>query len=445
MPPLLPPLPNLWQRAEAIPLPFPEVIVDPGDLTAEWLTSALRRHGLDVTVRSFHSEPVGTGQMAHNERIFLDYETEAQSAPRTAVGKFPAPGEQSRAAGARGAYRAETLFYTELAASLPIRTPDCFYGAISDDHTTFTLLLEDLAPARQGDQIGGGSDAEIEAAVRNLAGLHAPRWNDPSLDQLDWAFQSGSDEFALYIEMGTPVFIERYQSRLSEEDAATLRSYAAGVRRWLEIRPTEKTLVHGDYRLDNLMFDASGGVVSVAAVDWQTLSVGCGGQDLAYLLGNSSPPEQRRGHESHMLEVYRESMSALGVERSADEVYADYVYGSFHGPAITMLGSLSVEQTDRGDEMFMVMAHRATAQIRELNALDLISEIVRSAATPPARPILPQASIPNNDERLAGVFRRQRPFVTYAGREGFAGACTHCGPGAARFRERLLPKRPVGG
>ncbi len=395
------PPPNPSQRAEAIPLSFSEVIVEPGDLTPEWLTEAVRRHGLEVTVKSFRSEPVGTGQMAHNERIFLDYAgypdvadntdntgdaqtTSGQadsprstlrtpSAPRTLVGKFPAPGEQSRAAGARGAYRAETLFYTELADSLPIRTPECFYGAISDDHTTFTLLLEDLAPAEQGDQIGGGSDAEIEAAVQNLAGLHAPRWNDPSLEQLDWAFQSGSDEFALYIEMGTPVFIERYESRLSKEDAETLRGYAAGVRRWLEIRPAEKTLVHGDYRLDNLMFNAAGGEISVAAVDWQTLSVGCGGQDLAYLLGNSSPPKQRRLHESHMLEVYRESMSRLGVERSVDEVYADYVYGSFHGPAITMLGSLSVEQTDRGDEMFMAMAHRATAQIRDLNALELIS------------------------------------------------------------------------
>ena len=74
-----------------------------------------------------------------------------------------------------------------------------------------------------------------------------------------------------------------------------------------------------------------------------------------------------------MLEVYREAMAALGVERSADEIYADYVYGSFQGPSITMLGSLAVGQTDRGDEMFMAMAHRATTQIRDLNALDLLT------------------------------------------------------------------------
>jgi len=353
--------------------PSPRIITDPAELSPEWLTTVLRGSGLDVKVASLRSEPVGTGQMAHNERIYLEYEGDAKGAPATLVGKFPSPSEASRAAGARGGYRSETLFYTELAEKLPIRTPECFYGAISDDHTTFTLLLEDLAPAQQGDQIGGGSDAQIEAAVRNLAGLHAPRWNDPSLAGLDWIAQGTSDEFALYIEMGTPAFIERYKESLSEEAAETLRGFAAGVRRWLEIAPREKTLVHGDYRLDNLMFETTTEGIQVAAVDWQTLSVGCGGQDLAYLLGNSSPPEQRRKHEEHMLGVYRESMAELGIERSADEVHADYVYGTFQGPSITMLGALFVGQTDRGDEMFMAMAHRATTQIRDLNALELLA------------------------------------------------------------------------
>jgi hypothetical protein len=352
--------------------PSPSVVANPDDLSAQWMTAALRESGHDVIVASLRSEPVGTGQMAHNERIYLDYEQNQSGAPETIVGKFPSPSEESRASGARGAYRAETLFYTRLADRLPIRTPKCFYGAISEDATTFTLLLEDLAPARQGDQIAGASDDEIEMAVRNLAGLHAPIWNDPLLDDLDWTFQGLSEEFALYVEMGTPAFIDRYKDRLSEEDADTLRSFASGVRRWMEIRPPEKTLVHGDYRLDNLMFDTQAGDVRVAAVDWQTLSVGCGGQDLAYLLGNSSPPEQRRRHESHMLGVYREAMAALGVERSTEEIVADYVYGSFQGPTITMLGALAVGQTDRGDEMFMAMAHRAVAQIRDWNALDLI-------------------------------------------------------------------------
>ncbi len=352
--------------------PDPEIIVDPKDLSTTWMTAALQSAGLDVVVCALRSEPVGTGQMAHNERIHLEYEGMPTGAPATIVGKFPSPNEASRASGARGGYRAETLFYTELAGELACVTADCHYGAISDDQSAFTLLLEDLAPKRQGDQIAGATDDEIEAAVRNLAGLHAPRWGDPTIEQLDWMSSGISDEYALYIEMGTPVFIDRYKHRLSEEDADVLRGFAAGVKNWTARRPETRTLVHGDYRLDNLMFEATDDGVRVAVVDWQTLSVGCGGQDLAYLLGNSSPPEQRRAHEDRMLTSYREAMAELGVDLSAEQIRSDYVYGTFQGPSITMLGSLAVGQTDRGDDMFMAMAERSCAQIRDLGALDLI-------------------------------------------------------------------------
>ncbi len=53
--------------------PNPRIISDPAELSPEWLTAALRCSGLDVTVDSLRSEPVGTGQMAHNERIQLTY------------------------------------------------------------------------------------------------------------------------------------------------------------------------------------------------------------------------------------------------------------------------------------------------------------------------------------------------------------------------------------
>jgi hypothetical protein len=352
--------------------PIPAVIADAHELTPDWLTAVFQRAGHDVCVRSLRCEPVGTGQMAHNERITLEYETDAPGAPRSIVGKFPSPSEASRAAGAAGGYRVETLFYTELANRLPIRTPECLYGAIAADHTTFVLLLEDLAPAVQGDQIGGGTKDEIEAAVRNLAGLHAPTWNDSSTHELPWLSEGVGDQFALFIELGTPAFIERYKDRLSSDDVEILTRFASGVRRWIELRPVDKALVHGDYRLDNLMFRYGNRGCQVTTVDWQTLSLGCGGQDLAYLLGNSSAPEVRRAHEADMLEIYRESMAALGVVRSRDEVFRDYVYGSFQGPTITILGSLAVGQTDRGDEMFMAMIHRSIAQIRDLNALDLL-------------------------------------------------------------------------
>ena len=356
---------------------FAEIVTQPADLTREWLERALGLGERDVRLRDFRSEPVGTGQMAHNERIFLVYEDEAAARaaglPGTVVAKLPSPSEESRNAGAAGGYRTETLFYLELADQLPCVTPKCHFGAIAEDAKTFTLLLEDLAPKRQGDQIAGATNDEIEAAVRNLAGLHAPLRGSERFADYDFLIGGTGDQLPLFVQAGAPAFVERYADRLSAEDVETIEAFAANVQHWKDRRPGPPTLVHQDYRLDNLMFERAASGVRVAAVDWQTLSVGCGGQDLAYLLGNSCPPEQRRASEERMLAAYRDAMAKLGAPLDDAAVRAEYAYGAFQGPTITMLGSLAVGQTARGDDMFMAMISRSCAQIRDLGSLELIS------------------------------------------------------------------------
>ena len=354
-------------------LSLPNVLVDPESLTPEWLTAVLVVAGHDVRVRSFRHRPIGTGQMAHSERIELDYHDPLPTgAPASLVGKFPSPSPESRASGARGGYRSETRFYTDLARRLSIRTPRCLYGALGEDESTFTLILEDMAPAVQGDQIAGASGEWLEAAVRNLAGLHAPLWNSPELDRLDWMTSGAGEEFARYVELATPIFLSRYGDRLAAEDQEVLSRFAERAPRWVARRPADRTLVHGDYRLDNLLFrDGPSGPV-VTAVDWQTLSVACGGQDLAFLLGNGCEPAERRARENGILSAYRETLAGLGVDRRPEDVYADYVYGAFQGPIITVLGALAVGRTERGDAMFVTMARRSAAQVRDLRAFELL-------------------------------------------------------------------------
>ena len=49
--------------------------------------------------------------------------------------------------------------------------------------------------------------------------------------------------------------------------------------------PTPFAVIHGDYRLDNLMFPPDGD--GVVALDWQTVGVGPPARDIAYFLGTS--------------------------------------------------------------------------------------------------------------------------------------------------------------
>ena len=64
--------------------------------------------------------------------------------------------------------------------------------------------------------------------------------------------------------------------------------------RWVAIDTGVQGLVHGDYRLDNLMFPERGD--GVVALDWQTLAIGPPGRDLAYFLATSVLVDDRREH-----------------------------------------------------------------------------------------------------------------------------------------------------
>ena len=48
-------------------------------------------------------------------------------------------------------------------------------------------MMEDLAPAEQGDQLKGVSLEQARLAVEQAARLHAARWDDPSIEDLAWA------------------------------------------------------------------------------------------------------------------------------------------------------------------------------------------------------------------------------------------------------------------
>jgi len=290
--------------------------------------------------------------------------------------KMQAADELARIAGAGGAYRSEVGFYTDLATTVSIRTPACYYATGPDDAGRFALVLEDMAPAQQGDQLLGCSPEQAYEAVINLAGLHGPRWCDPSLMNLPWLRRvsfAEAEHFEAMLADRTKAFIQHYGDRLRQADVEILRAFAPKCGSWLMDRRERFTLVHGDYRLDNLLFGGPDDGVSIATVDWQTLEVGNPGRDLAYFLGNSLLPSERRVHEQDLVRAYHEALLSYEVrDYSLGDCIDDYRFGHFQGPLITILAAVGLAHTDRGDDMFIAMCSRACDAIRDLGSLELL-------------------------------------------------------------------------
>jgi len=351
--------------------PTPDVVDRPEGLTTTWLNEVLRTAGHDVTITSVRTEPVGTGQMGRSIRLHLD--GALGELPATLVAKLPAE-DESRREMVAGIYRTEVEFYRSLAPTLAARTPALHHSELSEDHTRFVLLLEDLAPRVQGDQLIGCTPAMAEVAVDNLAGLHGPRWCDPTLADLDWLDaidEEGAAMVGAVTADATERFVERYGDRISEEDAQLLRSLPEVLPGWVRSRSERFAPLHGDYRLDNLLF--GDGPDPVATVDWQTVTLGLPGRDLAYFLATGLTTDLRRAHEERLVEGYHAALRAHGVtDLSTEQCWDDYRFGMLQGPLITIVGAAYGEVTERGDEMFLAMSSRSCEAIRDLRTLDLL-------------------------------------------------------------------------
>ncbi len=341
------------------------VVVDADRISPEWLSAALSAPVQEVTVT-----PVGTGQIGSVFRL----EITGATAPPRLMAKLPAADPAARAMLA-GPYRQEIRFYTEIAPTVEIRVPACRYAEFTGDGTEFTLLLEDLAPAFQGDQLSGCTVAQARAAVRNLAGLHGPRWCDPALGEIDGLSANGPSEARMLAELygpATEIFLERLGESLSSDDHATLRDCVPGIAEWLLAAPERFAPTHGDYRLDNLMFaPGDNEEVEVWAVDWQTLALGLPARDLSYFVATSLEPEQRRAHEDALVETYWDALREYGVDDySLEQCRDDYGFALIQGPLVAVFGAAYGTPTPRGDRMFAAMVRRSCAAIRDWDALN---------------------------------------------------------------------------
>jgi Ecdysteroid kinase-like family len=338
----------------------------PDEVTTAWLSRAL---GRDVSAVA--AERIGTGQTGATYRLSID----TPDGPLTLIAKVAA-GDPAARRRVRNGYRSEVGFYRDIASTVDVATPRCWYGAITDDSLAFTLLLDDLSPRLPGVQAAGCSVEQARLAVANLAALHAGRWNDGTVFDLSFVARptpAGAEYLGSVVTAATETFVERFAAELDAADVATLSAAAAVMTRWQQTRLEPFTVLHGDYRLDNLLFAPNG--ADVVAVDWQTLAVGPPARDLAYFLGTSLTVDDRRTAERELVADYHAALCARGVPGyDAQQCFDDYRLGQLQGPMITTMGCAFAtgDRSAGADEMFLAMATRSCAAIRDLDTLAVL-------------------------------------------------------------------------
>ena len=341
----------------------------PDRFTTDWLEHVLGAPR--GALKGFTDKPVGTGQMSLSFRVALDWQN--HEGPNSIIAKCPSLDASTRAiAGALRAYALELGWYREFARDIGVACPRCLHLESNADETDFVLLLQDLAPAQQGDQLAGASIAQIEAALVQAAALHAPYWGKPQLNDIAWLQPSPAT--AAMIRQMTPAlytqFRARYADRFAPDVLALCDAFMAKVDAYFDAQPAALTIQHRDFRIDNILFSPDG---SAHIVDWQTLGPGAGASDVAYLLGTSiADPDTRAKEEARLVRFYVDQLRARGAAADAEQVWREYRLYAFSGVLMAIIASTNVERTERGDEMFAVMTERPARQALHLDSLTML-------------------------------------------------------------------------
>ena len=305
-----------------------------GDITPDWLTVALVSGGVSggATVTGYSAETIaeGTGFMNQLFRLRLDYDPGVPDLPSTIIVKLPGSDLGLREVSDRlGQHRREVRVYQVLAANPHLPAPRCYYSGIDPIIGDTVLLLEDMNHARQGDSVVGCGLDEARQAIVQLARFQAGWWDSPALEGLEW-MPSKEAETGLYQAIypgawqslienagdGMPRGLRRLGDRLKSE-VPRIKS---------ELNTSPRTIVHGDYRLDNCFFtDDALTRPPVVVVDWEFCVRGRGACDVATFISEAFPAQRRREVELALVRTYHSVLMDIGVaDYSFEECWRDY-------------------------------------------------------------------------------------------------------------------------
>ncbi len=131
------------------------------------------------------------------------------------------------------------------------------------------------------------------------------------------------------------------------------------------------TVAHGDYRADNIFFDADG---SVVLLDFQLIGAGRAAYDLAYFVTMSLAPEVASAHERDLVERWLAGLHAAGVpETDTAGAWDDYRVAALFCLVYPVVASRGMDLGDpRQYALLDVMNRRFGRAVRELELADLL-------------------------------------------------------------------------
>jgi len=268
-------------------------------------------------------------------------------------------------------YIREVYFFERLASRSPIRVPNGYFGAVDEESSAFVQVMEDMGSMRIVDQNDGMAINDAERAIDDLARWHAEWWGDT-----DGPVERGdavclSD--AVYPAVLPLVFAEGWEKvnremKIDPVIAAVGPAWSdwmPGALAGLASQPS--TLLHGDYRADNILFDNDDNVV---LLDFQLIGRGSAAYDLAYFITQSIAPDLAAVHERRLFDRWVDGLISAGVSESETaELWDRYREAALFCLVYPVVASRGMDFSD--ERQYALIDNMNTRFVRAVDQLDL--------------------------------------------------------------------------
>ena len=295
--------------------------IRPDELTASWLTGALRSCGAlapDESVTGVRTEPVALQGLASLVvRLGLEY-LPPRAGPASLIAKLPSTSAEVNVSNQEtGASWRESQFYRQMMSEDPIGVVATCYGVHYDRESGYaTMLLEDLSDWRTGSVLDPSAH-DVEALLIAMAPFHARHWDDARLEEARWLQRSNrrrAESVSGLLAAGLPRCRELFPDKLGPLTATVTELAVADPRVFELLGQGPQTVLHGDLHLQNAMFRNG----AVRAIDWQTCFRGNAMADVARLFASSLTIAERRELTEKLLLEYCAALGRFGVTNYPD-------------------------------------------------------------------------------------------------------------------------------
>lgn len=355
-------------------LPPPAFILGSANVTPAWLQSVFQHAGIDAPRISIVGvEPIGHGNLSETVRANITYNANASKAISSVVCKLTSTISGAvDIAGLQDVYAREVAVYQLFGSNPPLNVPRAYLAAASADGRALNLVLDDLSRrTRLGDQISGCSPAEAKAVIAEFAKLHVAYWKNSAVMSAAWLLgrKNTSATVDATFEAGADIFRQRFNGRMEAKHLDIMDRFRGKAADWTQSRVRAHTLIHGEARVDNVLFEDTAQGPAAWLIDWQFADLGSPMFDTAYFLAGSLVSDHRRRCERELVALHQSAISKIDPGYSLEQALTEYADALPFALFTTVGAATVIPPGEHSDRLLMTLLERNAEAIADWDAM----------------------------------------------------------------------------